>query len=79
MCIRDRVDVYDPVADLSGISFTSPTRLVSNPDGSYDGIVTAVAHQLFSELDIKALLKGPGSVLFDLKGIYPKEITDARL
>ena len=74
-----QVDVYDPVANLSGISFESPARLVNNPEGSYDGIITAVAHQLFSELDIKALLKGPGSVLFDLKGIYPRELSDARL
>ena len=50
------------------------------PDGSYDGIVVAVAHREFSVLGIdgiRKLVRDPG-VIYDIKGLFPRDQTDGR-
>jgi UDP-N-acetyl-D-galactosamine dehydrogenase len=50
------------------------------PQGPYDGIVVAVAHRRFAELGIggvRALGNGT-SVVYDIKGLYPRGLTDGR-
>ena len=49
--------------------------------GQYDGIVLAVGHEQFiamSAKDIRALGR-KGAVLFDVKGVLPKDESDGRL
>jgi UDP-N-acetyl-D-galactosamine dehydrogenase len=45
---------------------------------TYDGILLAVAHQEFKEMDLKSLSK-PTTVLYDLKAFLPDNIVNARL
>lgn len=54
------------------------TILNQIPEDKYEAIVLAVAHQQFSDIRIRDLLIHNG-VLFDVKGIFPKEYSDARL
>ena len=43
-----------------------------------DAAILGVAHKEFLDLDIKSLVK-EGGVIYDVKGILPREIVDARL
>lgn len=45
---------------------------------SYDAIIIAVAHDCFKKIDIQSI-KSNNSVIFDCKGIFAKNLTDARL
>lgn len=44
----------------------------------YDGILLAVAHREFMDMDLKALSK-PNTVLYDLKAFLPDDVVTARL
>ena len=75
------VDIFDPWADPQevekeyGIStFDSLSQLSKK----YDAIVLAVAHKEFLTLDIGDL-KSEHTAVFDIKGILPREMIDARL
>jgi UDP-N-acetyl-D-galactosamine dehydrogenase len=48
------------------------------PKGKFESSILAVAHDEFEGLDIRSLLVENG-VLFDVKGLLPKEFVDARL
>lgn len=48
------------------------------PVGKYDAVVLGVAHDLFKHLDVKSLLKDNG-VIYDVKGVLPRDIVDGRL
>lgn len=48
------------------------------PEEKYDAVVLCVAHDAFSALDLKALVKEPG-VIYDVKSILPREMVDGRL
>ena len=45
----------------------------------FDAIILCVSHDEFGMIDIKSLLKNDKSVLYDVKGFYPKSIVDMRL
>ena len=47
-------------------------------DMKFDAAILAVGHKEFKNLDIRNLLNSNG-ILFDVKGLLPKEIVDARL
>ena len=42
------------------------------PDEQFDAVILAVAHKEFLELDIRSFVKN--GVIYDVKGILPKEI-----
>ena len=44
----------------------------------FDAIINAVAHKQFANIDLRSLCVENG-VIYDVKGILPKEIIDARL
>lgn len=49
------------------------------PEGeSYHAVILAVAHREFLDLDVPALLV-PGGVIYDVKGLLPREWVDGRL
>lgn len=48
------------------------------PNDKYDVCILAVAHKEFMEVDIRSLVKANG-VVYDVKGVLPREIVDARL
>lgn len=74
------VDIYDPWANVwevkkeYGIDIISGDQL---PDfGDYSAVILAVAHKKFKTLDLK---KSANQVVFDIKGLLPKDWVDARL
>ena len=55
--------------------------LTAPPNGTYDAIIVAVAHDEFQNLGpagIRAYGKS-GSVIYDVKGLLPKDEVDGRL
>lgn len=76
------VDVYDPWASADEVEREYGISLLPSLEGAqgrYDAVVLAVAHRQFLETDIRALLSGPDSVLYDIKGVLPREVITARL
>lgn len=73
-----RVEVYDPMADAHEVKEEYGVDLVSKPEGPYDAIVLAVAHQAFSQIDLKTL-SSKSTVVYDVKSILDKSLIDARL
>ncbi len=73
------VTVYDPIASPVDVKREYGIELVSElPIDEYDAVVVAVAHKEFISLNIRSLVKKNG-ILYDVKGIYPLEVVDARL
>ena len=74
------VDVYDPWASPSEVMqeyhITSMTRYPEN--NGYSAIILAVAHKQFLAIDLNAH-KRTGTVIYDVKGILDKNLTDGRL
>jgi UDP-N-acetyl-D-galactosamine dehydrogenase len=74
------VDVYDPWASPSEVmheyGITTMTRYPEQ-DG-YSAVILAVAHKQFLTLDLNAH-KQAGTILYDVKGILDKSLTDGRL
>ncbi len=73
-----KVDVYDPWADSSEVEREYGFELLTDITQSYDAIVLAVAHKEFESLDLDRY-KNPNTVVFDIKGLLPKDKADARL
>lgn len=76
------VDVFDPWASADEVEREYGISLLPSLEGAqgrYDAVVLAVAHRQFLKTDIRALLSGPDGVLYDIKGVLPKEIITARL
>lgn len=77
-----QVDIFDPWAEPAEIKheyeLSSVRELASLNKGDYDAIVLAVAHREFATLDFQ-LYKKPHAVVFDIKGILPREAVDGRL
>ena len=53
-------------------------QLIEHPQGEYEGIILAVAHNQFTSLDITAHSTND-TVIFDLKSFLPKTSVDSRL
>jgi UDP-N-acetyl-D-galactosamine dehydrogenase len=72
------VDVYDPWANSDEVQHEYNINVSNSmPElGEYAAIILAVAHQEFKHLH---LAKSDKQVVFDVKGILPKETIDARL
>ncbi|QGY46562.1 nucleotide sugar dehydrogenase [Maribellus comscasis] len=74
------VDVYDPWAGKDEVELEYGLKLVDNyTDVRYDGIVLAVSHNEFRNIDVAKLRNGHNAVIYDIKGIWPKEKVDGRL
>jgi UDP-N-acetyl-D-galactosamine dehydrogenase len=72
------VDIYDPWADAMEVEHEYKLTLSESPAEDYDAIVLAVAHKEFLKMDLRGLLKSEG-ILYDVKGVLPKIMVDARL
>lgn len=74
-----QVDVYDPWADADEVSHEYDIKLAQNPKaGQYDGVIVAVSHNEFNELDVPSLVNDNG-IIYDVKGFLPKETSHGRL
>lgn len=76
------VDVFDPWADKEEVKHEYNLDLLCSLDDvngkKYEGVILAVAHNQFKQLDF-SYLKQNGAVIYDVKGILNKEIVDNRL
>lgn len=75
------ITVYDPWANPAVVKKEYGIDIVSElPTGKYDCAIVAVGHREFRkhEVDMDALLK-ENHVIYDVKGIMPRDIIDGRL
>ncbi len=75
------ITVYDPWANPAAVKREYGIDIVNElPKTQFDCAIVAVAHREFREreVDIKSILK-PEHVIFDVKGILPREVVDGRL
>tara|TARA_X000000950_G_scaffold59461_1_gene72169 strand:- start:68 stop:1354 length:1287 start_codon:yes stop_codon:yes gene_type:complete len=72
------VDVYDPWVDYFEVKNEYGVDILDHqPDMSkYSAIILAVAHQDFDKINIKS---SKNQVVYDVKGVLPKQNVDARL
>jgi UDP-N-acetyl-D-galactosamine dehydrogenase len=74
-----KVSVYDPWADKSEVDHEYGLRLLDSIEdiNKYQGIVVAVGHDDFLQLDLHSSANQP--IIYDIKGIFPKDAVTARL
>ena len=73
------ITVYDPWADSAKVKREYGLDLTPVlPEGKFDAVVLAVSHHEFESLDIPSL-KAEGGIVYDVKGVLPREWVDARL
>ena len=77
------VDIHDPWADRAHARQEYGIELLAGaPEaGAYDAIVVAVAHDEFRALGVEGIrrLANGRAVIYDIKGLFPKDAVDARL
>ena len=76
----DNITIYDPWASRTEVRRKYDIDIVDTIDASerYDAVILGVAHREFLSLDIKAILND-NAVVYDVKGILPRDIIDGRL
>ncbi len=78
-----RVDVHDPWADRADARHEYAIDLLAEmpAPGQYDALVVAVAHDQFKTLGIEGLrrLANERAIIYDIKGMFPKQQVDGRL
>ena len=73
------IDVFDPYADVHEVFAEYGIRLCDGIHKTYDGIVLAVAHDVFLKLKIEELKSSDSSVLYDIKSLMDRRQVDGRL
>lgn len=74
--------VYDPWANPDAVRHEYGIKVVNalSEDERYDAVILGVAHNQFLDLDVRSLLADSANgVVYDVKGILPREIIDGRL
>ena len=75
----DNIDIYDPWANIEKVKAEYQINITNTlPSKKYDAIILAVAHEQFKDIDFMNLKKEQG-VIYDVKGILPRNIIDGRL
>ena len=73
------ISIYDPWADATQVKKAYGLDIAGNlPAERFDAIILAVAHKAFEDLDISSLIR-EGGVVYDVKGILPRNQVDGRL
>ena len=72
------VDVYDPWVCPKEVEEEYRIEVTNElPKGQYTAVILAVSHKEFLDLDIRGF--APNGIVYDVKGILPKELIDSRL
>lgn len=76
----NNITVFDPWANAAAVKREYGINIVSElpADNKFDAAILGVAHKQFLELDVKSLVKD-GGVIYDVKGLLPRDIVDERL
>jgi UDP-N-acetyl-D-glucosamine/UDP-N-acetyl-D-galactosamine dehydrogenase len=72
------ITVHDPWADKHEVHEEYGVSIVSELTEKYDGILLAVSHKEYINLDLDNL-KNDNAVVFDIKSVWEKNAVDARL
>jgi UDP-N-acetyl-D-galactosamine dehydrogenase len=73
------VTVHDPWADPAITKHEYGIELHNNlPEGKFDAIILAVAHNEFNSLDITKITNG-SKVVYDVKGVLSEGVIDGKL
>lgn len=73
------ISVFDPWADPAVVKKEYGIEITNTlPKDKFDAVILAVAHKQFLEINVKDILKDK-SVLYDVKGLLPRDIIDGRL
>lgn len=75
------LEIWDPWADPAECEHEIGVRSTrEKPEGRFDGIVVAVSHREFGELGELGLaaLRADPSVVYDVKGLFDRNLTDGR-
>ena len=74
-----RITVYDPWAHPDQVMHEYGVEVTATlPEDRYDAVILAVAHKEFLGLDVRSLVK-EGGVIYDVKGVLPRDLVDSRL
>lgn len=75
----NNVTVYDPWANADVVKHEYGIDITTEPSHrKFDAVIMGVAHKQFLSLDVKSLVK-EGGVIYDVKGLLPRDIVDGRL
>lgn len=73
------ITVYDPWANPMTVKQAYNIEITNDlPTDRFDAVILGVAHKQFLNLNVKALVK-EGGVVYDVKGVLPRDIVDGRL
>lgn len=79
----NNITVYDPWADAEAVYHEYKLELtklkLKDFKKQFDAVILAVAHNEFNDINIRSFLNNENGVVYDVKGILPKEMIDARL
>ena len=73
------VDIYDYEASKIEVKEEYNINLIDKVVEQYDGILLAVKHKKFNSNNLEKIKKDKKSVIFDLKGFFPKDKVNSRL
>lgn len=74
-----KVTIYDPWANPAEVKHEYGVTVLNElPEKKFDGVVLAVAHDEFKQLDLSPVVNGK-SVVFDVKGMLSLGLIDGRL
>ena len=75
----NNITIYDPWANPKTVKQAYDIEITNDlPNDRFDAVILGVAHKQFLNLDVKALVKD-GGVVYDVKGVLPRNIVDGRL
>ncbi len=73
-----KVNIYDPWVDPADVKKEYGIEVLNEiPSCTFAAVILAVAHRKFQTLNIRAFT--PNGVVYDVKGVLPKEIIDLKL
>jgi UDP-N-acetyl-D-galactosamine dehydrogenase len=77
------ITIYDPWANVNEVEHEYNIEITNDAKaligGQYEAVILAVAHDQFSELDVRSLLKNDKGVVYDVKGFLDVSAIDGRL
>lgn len=73
------ITIFDPWANPDKVKSEYDIEVVNEiDDNQYDAVILCVAHRQFLNMDVKKLVRD-GGVVYDVKGVLPRNIIDDRL
>lgn len=78
------ITIYDPWADAAGVKHEYGLALCDKSleqlRGQFDAVILGVAHDQFKGVDVRELLADRNTgVVYDVKGVLPRDMVDSRL